>query len=82
MAVFSQGKRRCDKSSTPQRQGNCSSFIAAPGHISSHRGRASAPASYAWQFGVEAPNWPVGTGVIWCVSYFFFRRLQADAAAI
>src|SRR5437667_12749617 len=34
------------------------SFIAGPGHISSHRGRASAPASFAKQFGVEAPSWP------------------------
>jgi hypothetical protein len=34
------------------------SFIAGSGHISSHRGRASAPASYAKQFGVEAPSWP------------------------
>jgi hypothetical protein len=33
-------------------------LIAGPGHISSHRGRASAPASYAKQFGVEAPSWP------------------------
>ena len=41
------------------------SFIAAPGHISSHRGRASAPASYAKQFGVEAPSWqPKGAKVI------------------
>jgi hypothetical protein len=33
-------------------------FIAGPGHISSHKGRASAPASYDKQFGVEAPSWP------------------------
>jgi hypothetical protein len=29
MAVFSQGKRRCDKSSTPQQQGNCSKPAAS-----------------------------------------------------
>src|ERR1017187_4263108 len=34
------------------------SFIAGSGHISSHRGRASAPASFAKQFGVEAPEVP------------------------
>lgn len=33
------------------------SLIAGPDHISSHRGRASAPASYAKQFGVEALSW-------------------------
>lgn len=27
--------------------------------------------------GAEAWSWPVGTGVLWGVSYFFFRRLQA-----
>jgi hypothetical protein len=32
--------------------------------------------------GVEAWSWPVGTGVLWGASYFFFRRLQAGAAAI
>jgi hypothetical protein len=32
--------------------------------------------------GVEAWSWPVETGVLWGVSYFFFRRLQAGAAAI
>jgi DoxX-like family len=29
--------------------------------------------------GVEAWGWPVGTGVLWVVSYVFFRRLQAGA---
>ena len=32
------------------------SFIAGAGRISSHKGRASAPASYAKHFGVEAPE--------------------------
>jgi hypothetical protein len=27
--------------------------------------------------GVEAWCWSVGTGVLWGVSYFFFRRLQS-----
>ncbi len=31
--------------------------------------------------GVEAWIWSVGTGVLWGASYFFFRRLQAGAAA-
>ena len=29
--------------------------------------------------GVAAWSWSVGTGVLWGVSYFFFRRLQPDA---
>ena len=32
--------------------------------------------------GVEKWSWAVGTGVLWGVSDFFFRRLQAGAAAI
>lgn len=32
--------------------------------------------------GVAAWSWSVGTGVLWGASYFFFRRLQAGAAAI
>src|SRR5215469_2819927 len=32
------------------------SFIAGAGHISSHKGRASSPASYAKHFGVDAPE--------------------------
>lgn len=32
--------------------------------------------------GIEAWIWPVGTGVLWSVSYFCFRRLQADVATI
>jgi hypothetical protein len=32
--------------------------------------------------GVEAWGWPVGTGVLWGVSYFFFRRLRFSVAAI
>jgi len=28
--------------------------------------------------GFAAWSWSVGTGVLWCVSYFFFRRLQPD----
>ena len=32
------------------------SFIAGAGRISSHKGRASAPASYAKHFGVNAPE--------------------------
>ena len=27
--------------------------------------------------GAEAWSWPVGTGVLWGASYFFYRRLQA-----
>ena len=26
--------------------------------------------------GVEAWGWAVGTGVLWCASYFFWRRVQ------
>ncbi|WP_263415413.1 DoxX family protein [Terriglobus albidus] len=29
--------------------------------------------------GAAAWSWSVGTGVLWAVSYFFFRRLQRDA---
>lgn len=32
--------------------------------------------------GVAAWGWSVGTGVLWGVSYFFYRRLQGIAAAI
>lgn len=32
--------------------------------------------------GVDAWIWSVGTGVLWSLSYFFFRRLQPAAAAI
>ncbi len=31
--------------------------------------------------GANAWGWPVGTGVLWGASYFFFRRLQASADA-
>jgi hypothetical protein len=31
--------------------------------------------------GVEAWGWSAGAGVLWAVSYFFFRRLQAATAA-
>jgi hypothetical protein len=31
--------------------------------------------------GVEAWSWSMGTGVLWGVSYFFYRRLQTGAAA-
>jgi hypothetical protein len=31
--------------------------------------------------GPEAWAWPVGTGVLWGASYFFFRRLQASAVS-
>ena len=31
--------------------------------------------------GAEAWSWAVGAGVLWVGSYFFFRRLQAGAAA-
>jgi hypothetical protein len=27
--------------------------------------------------GIAAWGWAAGTGVLWCVSYFFWRRLQA-----
>jgi hypothetical protein len=27
--------------------------------------------------GFAAWSWAAGTGVLWCVSYFFFRRMQA-----
>jgi len=43
--------------STEAMGGGPTSFIAGPGHFCSHRGRASAPASHAKQFGVEAPSW-------------------------
>ncbi len=32
--------------------------------------------------GVAAWGWSVGTGVLWGVSYFFYRRLQGIAGAI
>jgi hypothetical protein len=32
--------------------------------------------------GVEKWSWAAGTGLLWGLSYFFFRRLQASAAAI
>src|SRR6478736_862435 len=31
--------------------------------------------------GPEAWSWPVGTGVLWGLSYFFWRRLQAAPAS-
>jgi hypothetical protein len=31
--------------------------------------------------GVEAWGWAAGTAVLWCVSYFFWRRLQAAGSA-
>jgi hypothetical protein len=31
--------------------------------------------------GIDAWGWAVGTGVLWAASYFFWRRLQADAVA-
>src|SRR5205807_6760009 len=31
--------------------------------------------------GPEAWGWPVGTGVLWGLSYFFWRRLQSNAAS-
>jgi hypothetical protein len=34
------------------------------GHISSHWGKASPPASYAKQFGIEAPSWPLDVSVV------------------
>jgi DoxX-like family len=30
--------------------------------------------------GVEAWSWSAGTGVLWALSYFFYRRLQTAAA--
>jgi hypothetical protein len=30
--------------------------------------------------GPQAWGWPVGTGVLWALSYFFWRRLQTAAA--
>jgi hypothetical protein len=38
-------------------------------------------AHFAVGDGVEAWGWAAGTAVLWCLSYFFFRRLQASAAA-
>jgi hypothetical protein len=32
--------------------------------------------------GPEASIWAIGTAVVWCVSYFFWRRLQVSTAAI
>jgi hypothetical protein len=32
--------------------------------------------------GIEKWSWSVATGVLWGVSYFFFRRLEAGAASI
>lgn len=32
--------------------------------------------------GIGAWGWAVWTGVLWCVSYFFWRRLQATAAPL
>jgi hypothetical protein len=37
-------------------------------------------AHFAVGDGVEVWIWSAGTGVLWGVSYFFFRRLQAAAA--
>jgi len=31
--------------------------------------------------GVQAWGWAAGTGVLWAVSYYFWRRLQAPASA-
>jgi DoxX-like family len=31
--------------------------------------------------GVEAWSWPVGTGVLWALSYFFWRRLQSTPSS-
>jgi hypothetical protein len=28
--------------------------------------------------GVASWSWAAGTGVLWCLSYYFFRRLQAS----
>jgi hypothetical protein len=39
-------------------------------------------AHFAMGEGVEAWEWAAGTAVLWAVSYFFFRRLQATRAAI
>ncbi len=30
--------------------------------------------------GFEAWGWSAGTGVLWAASYYFYRRLEADAA--
>ena len=38
-------------------------------------------AHFAVGDGVEAWGWAAGTSVLWGVSYFFFRRLQASATA-
>ncbi len=38
-------------------------------------------AHFAVGDGVEAWGWAAGTSVLWGVSYFFFRRLQAGATA-
>src|SRR5213080_2792748 len=54
VALNLKGKSKPKPRPKPRR----TSFIAGPGHIYSHRGRASAPASYAKQFGIETPNWP------------------------
>ena len=32
--------------------------------------------------GPDAWGWAVATGILWCASYFFFRRLQAVASAV
>src|SRR3569833_3755854 len=32
--------------------------------------------------GAQAWGWPAGTGVLWLVSYFFWRRLQRSGAEI
>jgi hypothetical protein len=37
-------------------------------------------AHFAAGDGVQAWGWAAGTGILWVLSYFFFRRLQARAA--
>jgi hypothetical protein len=38
-------------------------------------------AHFAVGDGVEAWGWAAGTGVLWALSYFYYRRLQASVAA-
>ena len=38
-------------------------------------------AHFALGDGIAAWGWAAGTGVLWCVSYYFFRRLEAAAPA-
>jgi hypothetical protein len=39
-------------------------------------------AHFAVGDGPSAWGWAAGTGVLWALSYFFYRRLQSEAVAV